>query len=528
VTVDALSLQVFANLFASVAESMGVTLRRASFSPNIKMRRDYSCAVFDSEGRLLAQAAHIPVHLGAMPLAMDEVRRRYDLDPGDVVIMNDPYAGGTHLPDISLVSAAFDSSGRRIGYVMSRAHHADIGGAAPGSMTPTTSLYAEGIVIPPVRLYRGGSLNVEVMDLLLRNVRTPTERQGDFAAQAAAQRAGESALADLAARYGAATLAEHGHALQEYAARHMRGLIGQIPPGEYRAEDVLDGDGITPGPVPIRVTIRRRPDASALEIDFSGSSRHCAGPVNASRAVTYAATLYVLRALQQDDVPVNAGTLGPLCITLPPDSVINAGPPAAVAAGNVETSQRIVDVVFAALAAALPDRIPAASQGTMNNLSFGGLDRAGRPYAYYETSGGGQGARPGADGMSAVHDHMSNTLNTPVEALESSYPLRVARYEIRRRTGGSGASRGGDGLRRDIMFLGPADVSLLTERRDFPPPGLAGGSPGARGENVLIRDGVETILPGKTRLDVISGDIVSVRTPGGGGHGSLPGGSGGC
>jgi N-methylhydantoinase B len=519
--VDPLSLQVFANLFASVAEEMGVALQRSSHSPNIKMRRDFSCAVFDAEGRLLAQAAHIPVHLGAMPMAMRAVQERFDLGRGDVVIMNDPYCGGTHLPDVSLLSAAFDATGRRLGYVMSRAHHADIGGMSPGSMPLSTEIYQEGMIIPPILLAEAGELNSAAFELVVRNVRTPEERRGDFEAQLAAQRIGEARMAELAARYGIDTLSEHGAALQEYSERAMRSLIQQIPPGRYRFGDALDGDGQSPEPVPIKVTVTRNEESSELVIDFAGSAAQQRGSVNAVEAVTISATLYVLRCLQGGDVPVNGGSLAPLKVVVPARSVVAAQAPAAVAAGNVETSQRIVDVLFGALAQALPGRAPAASQGTMNNLSLGGFDEArGREFAYYETMGGGMGARVESDGASAVHDHMSNTLNTPVEVLESEFPLRVRRYALRRRSGGSGRARGGDGLIREIEALAPMTVTILSERRETAPYGLAGGEPGARGENWLAHEGVRTRLPGKVTLRLLSGEKVTIETPGGGGHGA--------
>jgi N-methylhydantoinase B len=522
VHIDPLSIQVFANLFSSLADEMGVTLQQASFSPNIKMRRDFSCALFDADGNLLAQAAHIPVHLGAMPIAMRTVLARYQLRPGDVVILNDPYAGGTHLPDVSLVSAAFDPTGLRLGYVMSRAHHADIGGMSPGSMPLSTEIYQEGMIIPPLLLVEEGTENYALMELILRNVRTPDERRGDFNAQLAAQRAGEHGMAALTARYGIETVAAHGLALQHYAEETMRALIERIPPGEFTFEDALDDDGQSADPVPIRVSVRRSPDHTDLTIDFTGSAPQCTGSLNAVEAVTISATLYVMRCLQREAVPVNEGSLRPLRITVPPCSVVAAQPPAPVAGGNVETSQRIVDVLFGALARALPTAVPAASQGTMNNLAFGGYDpRRDRPFAYYETMGGGMGARPQQDGMSAVHDHMSNTLNTPIEVLETEYPLRILRYALRPESGGHGAAHGGRGLRRDLQFLVPATVTILSERRRRSPYGLAGGAPGAPGANHLIAGGVESPLPGKATVRVRPGDTVSIQTPGGGGWGAL-------
>lgn len=519
--VTALSLQVFANLFASVAEEMGVTLQRAAHSPNITVRRDFSCALFDASGVLLAQAAHMPVHLGAMPMAMEAVLRRYALDPGDVVILNDPYEGGTHLPDVSLVSGVFDSNGRMLGYVMSRAHHADIGGITPGSMPMSTEIYQEGVIVPPLLMYERGRLNAPLLELILRNVRTPDERRGDLAAQLAAQRVGEQRLLALVERYGHESIGTHGVALQRYSEAMMRGVISEIPPGTYTFEDALDSDGRDDDPVPIAVTVRRAPASTELEIDFTGSSPQRAGSINAVEAVTRSATLYVLRCLHAEETPVNGGSLVPLTIIAPPGTVVAALPPAAVAGGNVETSQRIVDVLFGALAAALPDRVPAASQGTMNNIAFGGHDeRRGRRFAYYETMGGGMGGRPGRAGAHGVHDHMSNTLNTPVEVLESELPVRVARYALRRGSGGTGPCPGGEGLQREIEFLSPATVTLLTERRRFAPYGLQGGGQGAAGENRVTRDEDETVLPAKGTWEMRAGDLLHVTTPGGGGFGT--------
>jgi N-methylhydantoinase B len=519
---DPLTLQVFANLFASVAEEMGVTLQRTSYSPNIKMRRDYSCALFDARGLLLAQAAHMPVHLGAMPMAMQAVQRRYDLEPGDVVIMNDPYEGGTHLPDISLVSAAFGANGTRLGYVMSRAHHSDVGGMSPGSMPIASEIFAEGIIIPPLLLVRGRDTNEALLELILRNVRTPVERRGDLAAQLAAQSAGERGLVALAERYGQETVAAQASALQAYSERMIRAVIGTIPPGEYRFQDRLDSDGMALEPVTIAVTLRRTAGSDDLQIDFAGSDLQRGGSINAVLAVTISATLYVLRCLHTEDVPVNAGSLAPLHVAAPPGTVVSASPPAPVAGGNVETSQRIVDVLFGALAPALQHRVPAASQGTMNNVTFGGWDtKRTRPFAYYETLGGGAGARPGMDGPTAIHDHMSNTLNTPIEALESDLPVRIRTYAIRRGSGGTGHFRGGDGLIREVQFLEPATMTILSERRRFSPYGLHGGDPGSPGRNSVITPAGERDLGGKATLRIEPGDVVRMETPGGGGIGDV-------
>ena len=518
---DPVRLEIFKHMFAAVAEEMGVVLRRASYSPNIKERRDFSCALFDAEGKMVAQAAHIPVHLGSMPLSVAHALREHTFEPGDVVILNDPFRGGTHLPDITVITPIFveeEGDSRLFGFVASRAHHADVGGMAPGSMPVAREIYQEGLVIPPVKLYERGRLNEGVMHLLLANVRTPAEREGDLRAQLAANRRGVARVQELIGRYGAEEIAFYMRALLDYTARMTRRLLETLPDGQYTFTDYLDDDGIGEEPVPITVTITVEGDTAT--VDFTGSASQQKGSVNAVYAITLSAVYYVFRCLIGLDVPNNSGCLEPIRVIAPEGTVVNATRPAPVAGGNVETSQRIVDVLFGALAQACPERVPAASQGTMNNVTIGGWDPwRQQPFAYYETIGGGMGARPTKDGASAVHTHMTNTLNTPVEALEYAYPLRVVRYEVRRESGGRGRYRGGDGIRRDIEVLTEAHVSLLTERRRFPPYGLAGGEPGARGENVLIRNGQEHPLPGKGSLVLQPGDVLSVRTPGGGGYG---------
>jgi N-methylhydantoinase B len=517
---DPTALAVFDALFASVAEEMGVTLGRTAHSPNIKERRDYSCAVFDAQGKLVAQAAHIPVHLGSMPLSVEAALPLAPFAPGDVVILNDPYLGGTHLPDITLVSPVFVRERRNnplLGFVVSRAHHADVGGMAPGSMPLANELYQEGVIIPPLRLYARGKRNDELLALLLRNVRTPDERRGDLDAQLAAHRTGEARLLELAQRYGRREVEQQMAALQDYAERLTRAAIARIPNGTYIYEDALDDDGVSDEPVTIRLSLTVRRDR--LHFDFTGSAPERPSSVNAVAAVTRSAVYYVVRCLLGDDAPTNDGCLRPVGFTLPERSVINAGPPRAISAGNVETSQRIVDVVLGALAQALPDAVPAASAGTMNNVTIGGWDAERlRPFAYYETLAGGAGAGPSCDGLSAVHTHMTNTLNTPVEALELTYPFRVREYSVRRGTGGEGRQRGGDGLAREYEFLSPADVTLVTERRRRGAWGARGGSPGAPGRDTLT-DPAERKrrLPSKTQLSVPAGARLRIETPGGGG-----------
>jgi N-methylhydantoinase B len=517
---DPITLEVFRALYTSVAEEMGTSLRRSAFSPNIKERRDYSCAVFDRSARLVAQGDHMPVHLGSMPAAVAAAVAGCPMDEGDVVALNDPFAGGTHLPDITFVAPVHGPDGALWFYVAARAHHADVGGGTPGSMGFSADVYGEGLRIPPVRLVRGGSVDEDMRRLLLANMRGPEEREGDIAAQVGAMRTGAARLAEIVERYGFETAHRYADALIDYTARRMRACIASIPDGSYRAEDWLDDDGAGGGPV--RIVVEVTVSGDRARVDFSGSSAQRPGPVNAVASITLSAVYYVFRTLVDADVPASAGVLEPIEVFAPEGTVVNALPPAAVAGGNVETSQRIVDVLYRALADALPARVPAASQGTMNNLTIGGRDpRTGRQFSYYETVGGGMGARPAADGLDAVHTHMTNSLNTPVEALEYAYPLRVVRYEVRRGSGGGGRHRGGDGIVREVELLAEARVSILSDRRVRAPHGLWGGLAGSAGANTLVRaDGRTEQLPGVCSLDLKPGDRVRIETPGGGGHGS--------
>ncbi len=518
---DSIKLEIFRSLYSSVAEEMGVSLRRTAFSPNIKERRDYSCAVFDGRGRLIAQGDHMPVHLGSMPMSVRAAIERCPMDPGDVVILNDPYAGGTHLPDVTLVTAIHDSkiSKKPLFYVSNRAHHADIGGATPGSMGAATEIYQEGIRIPPIRIVRRGELDRDLFSLLMSNVRGRREREGDFSAQIGALEVGRSRLLEIVERYGFAEADLYARHLIDYAGRLMRHRLARIPDGVYEAEDFLDDDGETDTPVRIRVRIEIRGEKA--RIDFTGSAPQVRGPVNAVEAITVSAAYYVFRCLIPGEVPASAGILEPLEVIAPAGTIVNALPPAPVAGGNVETSQRIVDVLLRALAGAVPDLIPAASQGTMNNLTIGGWDpRYDAEFAYYETIAGGMGARPASDGISGIHTHMTNSLNTPVEALEYAYPLRIRRYAIRRNSGGKGRHCGGDGVIREVELLADASVTLLSDRRKIRPYGLQGGEPGAAGEAELIRpDGKRRKLPAKFSIAAKKGDRIVIRTPGGGGHG---------
>ena len=520
---DPIRLEVFRHLFTALAEEMGAALRRAAHSPNIKERRDYSCALFDGAGRVIAMGDHMPVHLGAMPMSVTAALEALGPpEPGDIIALNDPFAGGTHLPDITLVSAVQGEAGAPLAFLAARAHHADVGGVAPGSMPLAREIFQEGLRIPAVRLFSGGRRNEDVWRIVRANVRTPEEREGDLSAQCAALAVGERRLRELIGRRGEPEVTAAMAALLGYADRLVREGLGRIPAGTYAAEDALEDDGFGHGPLPIRV--RLTIGADGLLADFEGTAPQTEGGVNAVSAITSSAVRYAVRcvveSLLDQSLPAGGGAMEAVHLRLPPRSLVDARPPASVAAGNVETSQRITDVVLAAFAAALPDRMPAQSQGTMNNLTVGGADpRTGRSFAYYETMAGGMGAGPSGHGLSAVHVHMTNSLNTPIEALEHAYPLRVRRYEIRRGTGGAGRHRGGDGVRRDLELLGDAQVSLLTERRILRPRGAAGGAPGAVGANVLIRAGRETPLPAKATFDARAGDVISIRSPGGGGWG---------
>lgn len=520
-SVNPVTLEVFANLFSSVADEMGTALCRAALSPNIKERRDFSCLVCDQDGELVAQAAHIPVHLGSAPLSVKEALTAVQMRPGDVVVLNDPFRGGTHLPDLTMVAPVFlkeSRSGPQF-YVANRAHHSDVGGMAAGSMPVSDEIYQEGLIIPPLRIMKQGYMDQDILALLLANVRTPWEREGDVQAQIASLNIGIRRLAEISLRYTPQIMSFYGEALKDRSEKMLRAALSSIPDGEYRAEDFLDDDGFSDSRVPLQVVVTIRGDSA--RVDFSGCPQQVRGNLNAVMAITISAVLYVFRLILPEDIPANSGTLRPLNITVPPGTILNARPPAAVAGGNVETAQRVVDVLLSALAKAIPDRIPAASQGTMNNLTVGTAhpDPA-LSFAYYETIGGGAGGGPLGAGASGIHSHMTNTMNTPIEALEAGYPLIVEQFRLRRGSGGSGQHPGGDGIRRDIRVLCPATVTLLTERRTIPPYGLAGGMPGKIGHNVLIRpDGRQIELPSKVSFRAEPGDTISVRTPGGGGWG---------
>ncbi|HYB98241.1 MAG TPA: hydantoinase B/oxoprolinase family protein [Candidatus Limnocylindrales bacterium] len=519
---SAVDLELFANRLIGVTDEMGVVLQSAGLSPNIKERRDFSCALFDAGGEMVAHAAHIPVHLGSTPLAVRAALDHASMAPGDIVILNDPYAGGTHLPDVTLVAPVYLPGGDRpFAYVADRAHHADIGGGSPGSMALATDVHQEGFRMPPVHLCRGDRYVGDTLSLFLANTRVPDERLGDLDAQVAALRAGAARTLDLARRFGPDVLTRAMHELQRYSQRLIEALIAELPRGRFRAVDHLDDDGAGSRDIAIRVELERR--ARGLHFDFTGSSPQVRGPVNANLAVTTSAVFYAIACVAGRRVPANSGMMAPVTISAREGSVVHCRFPAAVAGGNVETSQRIVDVVLQAFALALPDRVPASSCGTMSNLAMGGFDSVRRRhFSYYETVGGGAGAGPSRNGAHALQTHMTNTWNTPVEALEAYYPLRVTRYSVRRGSGGPGLHTGGEGIVREVEALTEMRVTLLAERRRRRPPGLAGGGGGAPGRDAVIRagDSRQREIEAKSELTLGAGDRVIIETPGGGGWGA--------
>jgi N-methylhydantoinase B len=508
---EPVALSLFASRMEAVCEEMGAVLRRTAFSSNIKDRLDFSCAVFDAQGALGAQAAHIPVHLGSMAYATAQVVAGLEWAPGDTVVLNDPYLGGTHLPDVTLITPVF-ADGRIIAFVANRAHHADIGAESPGSMPLSRSLHEEGVLIPPAHLLRRGLLDRELLERIVQATGNALESRGDFAAQVSANLVGARRVQELADGLGATVFPQALAALNDYAERLALAALRAIPDGRYAAEDRMDDDGLGQTDLPIRV--RLAVQAGRIHADFAGTAAQTRGNINCPLSVAAAALFYVFRCLMPADTPACAGSLRPLTLQAPEGSLVNARRPAAVAAGNVETSSRIVDVVMAALARALPDAMPAASHGSMNNVAMGRRDPH-HGWAYYETIGGGMGAGPRGGGLSGVQTHMTNTLNTPIEALEMRLPLRITRYELRRGSGGRGLRAGGDGLVREYELLGPTRITVLSERRRHSPWGLAGGEPGRPGRNLL--NGLP--LPGKCELLAAPGDRLRIETPGGGGWG---------
>ena len=562
--IDSATLEIIRNGCAAIAEEMNANLIRTGYSPNIKERRDCSCALFDAAGEMISQAENMPVHLGAMPFSVAAAIEEFPpetLEPGDGILLNDPFRGGAHLPDLTLVTPVFandkasytsESSEPRdseiVAFAANRAHHADVGGSSAGSVAAdSTEIYQEGVRIPPVKFYEGGEIDETAMDLVLANVRTPEERRGDLRAQEAANQTGRQRFDALVEKYGKEYLRAAIDEIKDYSERRMRTEIDALADGTYRFEDVLDDDGRGNAELPVvaEVTV----EGDSIAVDFEGTAAQTDGPVNAVFAVTASATYYAVRCVTDPDIPPNHGCYRPIDIHAPEGTIVNPRLPAAVVGGNLETSQRVTDVVLGAFAGADPERVLAGCQGTMNNITFGGTDPRsttddrstdkdkGSPYAFYETQGGGFGGRAGRDGIDGVHVHMSNTMNTPVEILETAYPLRVTRYEYRTDSGGAGEFRGGLGLRRDIgVREESATFSLLADRRRHFPYGLASGAGGTPGDAYLFEDALSSAgataniatstddsdgerLPGKVVRDLAPGTVVSVRTPGAGGYG---------
>ena len=512
---DAISLSIFANRIDAICSEMGATLQKAAFSPNIRDRLDYSCAIFDAAGELCAQAAHIPVHLGSMAFAMRDVVSTFDWLAGDMMVLNDPYKGGTHLPDVTLIAPVFIKDSL-IGFVVNRAHHADIGSETPGSMPLSSSLSEEGLLIQAALIVRNFEIEKDYFDGLMKNMRNPLQSSGDFIAQIAANRRGLTRLAALIAKMGKDEYLQSLRYLNQYAAMLAKNSLSAIADGDYYFADVMDDDG--QGNLDIVIKVKLSISAGAVVVDFSGSAAQVAGNINCPLSVTAAAVYYVFRCLMPSQTPACAGSFKNINLLAPKGTVVNANFPAAVAAGNVETSTRIVDVILGALANALPEKIPAASHGSMNNLAMGYVgDNAYKAWDYYETIAGGMGASVIAPGLDAVQTHMTNTLNTPIESLEMNFPLRVSRYQIRQDSAGAGYHQGGEGLIREYEFLAPAQVTLLTERRRHPPWGLAGGEAAKVGVNCLNK----TKLPAKHSFMAQAGDVVCISSAGGGGYGHV-------
>ncbi len=523
----AVKLEIYRLLFTSVADEMGSVLKRTAYSPNIKERRDYSCAVFDTRGEVLAMGDHMPVHLGSMPLSVQTVLKEFDLESGDIAILNDPFGGGTHLPDITMITPVYgeEVSQPPVFYVASRAHHSDVGGMSPGSMPISSDVFQEGIRLPALKLYRRGQLNSDLLKLLLANVRTPAEREGDLAAQVAAVQSGKDRLFELVKKNGRSEIENYSQGLQDYAERLIRQIITEIPDGVYRGEDLLDDDGQerfkAKTGIKIRATIKVSGDA--MLVDFEGTDPQVGGCINAVEAVTLSAVCYVIRCLAPRDIPSSAGLMRPVEVRAPEGTVVNANFPAATVGGNVETSQRIVDVLLRALADALPDRIPAASSGTMNNITLGTIHPVtNHPITYYETIGGGMGGGPQGPGDHGIHTHMTNSLNTPIEALERVFPVRVREYRLRDGSGGRGRNPGGDGIVRSFEMLTECHATVLSDRRRYAPYGLRSGRAGKKGANHLIVKGRRKRIPSKTSAWLEPGDCLVIETPGGGGWGGQP------
>ncbi len=515
-TLSPFELEIFQNVLSSIAEEMGMSLIRAGFSPNIKERRDLSCAIFDQKGEMIAQAAHIPVHLGSMSFAVKAILDQKEILEGDIFIINDPFNGGTHLPDITCIAPVFVNSKVEF-FVASRAHHADVGGITPGSMPLSTHINQEGVLIPPTKLYKKGRLQTRIMANIINSTRDPEEREGDFKAQIAALEIGISRLKQVIKKYSLKKIKQAGQELLNYSEKIMRNVIRDIPNGNYSFKDFLDDDGAGTKTIPINVKVIVK--QNKVVVDFRGSSPTVRGCVNTPFSVTTSAVLYCFQCLAPPEIPLNSGPLRLIKIVADNNSILNAKYPSAVAGGNVETSQRVVDVVFGALSNAIPQRVPAASPGTMSNITFGGILKSGKNYAYYETIGGGMGARYGIRGVNALQTHMTNTLNTPIESLERELPILIEEYSIRRNSGGKGMYNGGDGITRSFNFLSNSTVTLITERRNSQPYGINGGNKGKRGINNIIKNNTAIKLSPKISLQVKKNEIVKIETPGGGAWG---------
>lgn len=519
---DPITVEVIGGSLIFAAEEMGIALRNSAFSPNIRERMDHSCAMFDARRRMIAQAEHIPVHLGSMPWALAKGLGNFKrkIEEGDMILFNDPYLSGTHLPDITLICPIFHE-GKTVAYSINKAHHSDVGGRAPGSMAAdATELYQEGIIIPPVKLVEGGRVNEDLLRLITRNTRTPKARRGDLKAQIAANLLGGRRVSELLNKYGVSVFNSAIDGILDSSERMMRKALSMIPRGVYEAEDYLEGTGVSRRRVRIRTRVEVK--EGGVEVDFSGTDEQVDVAMNAVVGVTLSAVYYVLKCLTGPELAFNEGCCRPVKVRIPRGTVLNPVPPAAVAGGNVETSQRIVDVLFKALSQAVPDKVSAASQGTMNNVSIGGVDpKTGEMWSFYETVAGGMGGRPGLDGEDGVHTHMTNTMNTPIEVVELQYPLRCLKYGLRADSGGAGRWRGGVGVERVWMILAPsATISILAERKEIAPWGLFGGKPGATAEFKLRKaDGTEIELGAKETMSVGKGDVLIIRTPGGGGYG---------
>jgi len=519
---DTITVAVIKGALIYTAEEMGIVLRNSAYSPNIKERMDFSCTIFDSEKRLAAQAEHIPVHLGSMQLAIQKGLEKFKgkLEDGDMILFNDPYISGTHLPDITLICPIFYKD-KIIAYSANKAHHSDVGGKAPGSMAgDATEIYQEGIVIPPVKFVKKNVIDKEIVSILLSNIRTPEIRMGDLRAQMAANILGKRRILELVDRYGTETLHKAMEEIMNYSERRMRIEISRMPKGSYSAVDYLENTGTSNKKVKIQVTITV--EKNRLLIEYSGTDKQVNGPVNAVLGVTLSGVYYVLRCLTDPSIPMNDGCYRPVKMHVPEGTLMNPTLPAPVAGGNVETSQRNVDVLLKVFAQILPEKVCAACQGTMNNIAVGGINpENGKSWTFYETIAGGFGGRKGIDGVDAVHSHMTNTMNTPIEAIETVYPIRFLKYELRKNSGGPGKWRGGVGLERSWMLLAPsATLSVLAERTKMPPWGLYGGKPGAKGEYYIIKpNGKRIKLKSKCTIKMEKGDVFIVRTPGGGGYG---------